>query len=541
MKPEDIVRGLENGETALGIELGSTRIKSVLIGENHRILGSGSFQWENRLKNGVWTYSLEDAVAGVQQSYALLAEEIRNQYGIKLKKIGVIGVSAMMHGYLPLDKNGRQLAPFLTWRNTNTVKASEKLTALFGVNIPLRWSIAQLYQAMLNGEGHVAQIDYITTLAGYIHLQLSGQRVLGIGDASGMFPIDSEIKDYDSHMLQHFRKLVKSYGYGWDIREIMPEIRTAGEDAGVLTEKGAALLDPSGSLSAGIPMAPPEGDAGTGMTATNAVEVGTGNVSAGTSIFSMVVLEKPLSREYRDIDMVTTPTGHPVAMVHCNNGTSELDTWVGVFQELAQSAGLKMSDKEMYQLLFKESLKGDLDCNGILFYNFQSGEPVVGLTQGRPMITRHAESSLTLSNFMRSQIYSVMASLAIGMRILKEEQVPIRRLTGHGGMFKTSGIAQRYMSAALEVPITVMHTAGEGGPYGMAVLAMYKKNHGKKETLESYLQNHVFSDTDSMTIMATSEECRGYASYLQKYEAALPVEASAVEYVRQITKDDINK
>lgn len=518
------------GKTALGIELGSTRIKSVLIAEDHRVIASGSFSWENRLENNLWTYHLEDAIRGLQESFADLAANVRKQYGVSLTTTGAIGISGMMHGYLPFDKDGHQLAPFLTWRNTNTVAAAAELTELFQFNVPLRWSISHLYQAILNQEEHVSQLTYITTLAGYIHYLLTGRRVIGIGEASGMFPIDSAILDYDQSMLDRFDQLVSGKKYPWSIRDLLPKVLVAGQDAGYLTAEGARILDPSGSFQPGIPMAPPEGDAGTGMVATNSVDACTGNVSAGTSIFSMVVLEKKLSKLYKDIDMVTTPSGRPVAMVHCNNGASELDAWMRLFDEILKITNTDIPAGMLYEKLFCESLKADADCDGITLFNYISGEPVTGLQDGRPLLVRRKDSRLTLANFMRSQVYSIFASLAVGHRILQEEQVQIKRLTGHGGLFKTPGIAQRYLAAAMDAPVTVMKTAGEGGPYGMALLAAYLL-HAKDCTLENYLENAVFYGVEGSTLEPDSEDTTGYATYLQTYCSCLPLEYCAVECV----------
>lgn len=516
------------GNTALGIELGSTRIKAVLIGHDHQVLATGAFSWENRLENDLWTYHLEDAVRGVQASFAQLAENVKSQYGVELTKVGTIGISGMMHGYLPLDADGKQLAPFLTWRNTNTAQAADELTQLFQFNIPLRWSISHLYQAMLEKREHVESIAHITTLAGYIHYLLTGEVVIGIGEASGIFPIDSTILDYDGEMLTKFDALAKKMGYGWDIRKVLPKVLPAGAGAGVLTAEGAKLLDPTGKLQPGIPMVPPEGDAGTGMVATNSVAAGTGNVSAGTSIFTMVVLEKALSKLYRDIDMVTTPSGLPVAMVHCNNGASELDGWMGMFSQLAKLLGADTED--LYGKLFNESLKGDADCGGLLAYNYVSGEPITGLNDGRPLLVRPKESKLSLANFMRSQLYGVWASLAVGMQIFTDEKVTIRRLTGHGGLFKTPGVAQRYLAAAVNSAVTVMNTAGEGGPYGMALLAAYR-NFREQMPLEDFLEKEVFAGAQSMTLEPEQSEVAAFADYLARYQKALALEHCAVETV----------
>ena len=528
MNRQTAIDAIRAGKTALGIELGSTRIKAVLIDRNHRVLATGAFGWENRLENGLWTYHLEDAVVGLQACFADLAADVKHTYGLELTTVGAMGISGMMHGYIALDAEGKQLAPFLTWRNTNTPEAAATLTELFQFNIPLRWSISQLYQAILNNEAHVPNIRAITTLAGYIHHLLTGRRVIGVGEASGMFPIDSETGDFDAAMLEKFSGLIADRKYPWAIREILPEVLAAGQDAGCLTLDGAKLLDPTGTLQPGIPMAPPEGDAGTGMVATNAVDAGTGNVSAGTSIFSMVVLQKKLSKLYRDIDMVTTPSGRPVAMVHCNNGSSELDAWMRMFQELLAVAGAE--DADIYTKLFNKSLEGDSDCGGLLLYNYIAGEHITGVSQGRPLLVRKPECKLTLANFMRSQICGTMASLALGNRILKDEQVQIRQLTGHGGLFKTPGVAQRYLAAAMNSPVTVMTTAGEGGPYGMAVLAAYmlKKN---EMTLESYLQDVVFRDAESLTVTPTEEEVAGFQRYLDAYRKGLALEHCAVENI----------
>lgn len=529
MKCLDTINAIKTGKTALGIELGSTRIKSVLVDENHHIIASGSFSWENQLENGLWTYHLEDAIYGLQQSFADLTEDVQKKYDVKLSTIGAIGISGMMHGYLPLDSSSNQLAPFLTWRNTNTTVAANELTELFRFNVPLRWSISQLYQAILNEEEHVARIDYITTLAGYIHYLLSGNKVIGIGEASGMFPIDSTIMDYDYDMLDQFDKLVENRGYNWKIRDILPKVLVAGENAGYLSKAGASLLDPTGNLQHGIIMAPPEGDAGTGMVATNSVDACTGNVSAGTSIFSMLVLEKQLSKLYKDIDMVTTPSGRPVAMVHCNNGTSELDAWMHMFGEIMKTVGADTSN--LYSDLFIKSLEGDVDCDGVLLYNYVSGEPVTGLTDGRPLLVRRPDSKLTLANFMRSQIYSVITSLACGMRVLTEENVHTKRLTGHGGLFKTPGVAQKYLAAAMNAPIRVMKTAGEGGPYGMAILAAYTSKQPEMP-LETYLEKVVFAEAEGTTVEPTPEDIAGYTQYLNQYCNGLPLESYAIGCIR---------
>ena len=510
-------------KTALGIEFGSTRIKAVLIGPEHTPLAQGDYTWENQLHNGIWTYPLEQVWQGLQSAYAALAADVQQKYGCTLTKVGCIGISAMMHGYLPFVKNGRQLAAFRTWRNTMTGEAAEKLTELFGFNIPQRWSIAHLYQAMLNGEAHTTQIDYLTTLAGYVHWRLTGKRVLGIGDCSGMFPIDSNLLDYDAGMLQKFRTLT-----GVDLRAILPQVLPAGADAGVLTEEGAKLLDPSGDLRPGIPFCPPEGDAGTGMTATNSVRVRTGNVSAGTSDFAMIVVDKLLG-VHREIDMVTTPDGAPVAMVHCNNCTSDINAWAGLFAEFAAAIGTELDTNALYTLLFRKALEGDADCGGLLSYNYLSGEGVTDLDSGRPVFARTPDAKLTLANFMRTHLLSALATLKIGLDILTgEEHVAIEKLYGHGGFFKTPEVGQRLLSAAVGAPVSVMETAGEGGPYGMALLAAYRlDSHGK--SLADFLDTEVFANVKSVTLQADAADCTGFDAFLARYQKALPLEKTATE------------
>ena len=505
---------------ALGIELGSTRIKAVLIDENHIPIASGSHEWENRLMNGIWTYSMEDIHTGLQACYADLVKNV----GLPLETVGAIGVSAMMHGYLPFDKDMHQLAEFRTWRNTVTGEAAEKLTELFGFNIPQRWSIAHLYQVILNGEEHVKDIAHLTTLAGYIHYKLTGLHVMGVGEASGVFPIDSATCDYDEEMVQKFTSLS-----GIDVRKILPKVLIAGENAGYLTEDGAKFLDPSGNLRAGIPIAPCEGDAGTGMAATNSVRVKTGNVSAGTSDFAMIVTDKKLG-VHREIDMVTTPSGAPVAMAHCNNCTSDINAWVSLFSEFAEAIGAPIDKGELFTLLFRKAIEGDPNCGGLLSYNYFSGEGVTDIDEGRPIFARTPDAKLTLPNFMRTHLLSALATLKIGLDILtKEENVPIEKLYGHGGFFKTPEVGQRMLSAAVGAPVSIMETAGEGGPYGMAILAAYMLNKSEGESLEDYLDNKVFRDTSSVTVMADKADVEGFAVFLERYKKALPIERTAVE------------
>lgn len=530
---ETAKKTIEAGRAVLGIEFGSTRIKAVLVDEAHEPIALGMYDWENRLENGIWTYSLEDIWNGLQGCYQNLAENVEKEYGVKLRKLGALGFSGMMHGYMPFDKAGELLVPFRTWRNTMTEEACKKLITAFQFNIPQRWSIAHLYQAMLNKEPHVQDINFLTTLAGYIHWKLSGEKVLGVGEASGMFPIDSAVCDYDAAMTETFDKLVQEAGYGWKLKEILPKVLPAGQQAGVLTEEGAKLLDVTGTLEAGVAMCPPEGDAGTGMTATNAVAVGTGNISAGTSIFSMVVTDKPLSRVHEEIDMVTTPDGHPVAMVHCNNCTSDLNAWVELFGEFAKLIGKDTEKNELYGLLYREALKAKPDCGGLISYNYFSGEPVTGLNEGRPLFVRTPDAQFHLANFMRSHLYSAMAALKIGNDILlKEEKVRVDSLTGHGGLFKTPVVGQQLMAAAMNAPVTVMDTASEGGAYGMAVLACYMQEKAQGESLAEYLKNRIFAGQTSTTVAPKPEDVEGFDAYIEKYKSTLKAEKAAVEGLR---------
>jgi len=521
---------IENGNTCLGIELGSTRIKAVLIGEDFAPIASGGHDWENRLQDGVWTYHLDDVWKGLQNCYAKLVENVRRQYGVTLSKIGAVGISAMMHGYLVFDSQDRQLVPFRTWRNTSTEQAASELTREFFFNIPQRWSIAHLYQAILNGEEHVRDVGFMTTLAGYVHWKLSGKKVLGVGDASGMFPIDSGINDFHFSMKQHFQELIAEKGYPWSLSEILPTVLSAGADAGALTAEGARLLDPTGMLQPGVPMCPPEGDAGTGMTATNSVAEKTGNVSAGTSIFAMVVLEEDLSQVYTEIDMVTTPDGRPVAMVHCNNCTSDLDAWIRLFAEFNSIMGNQISKPQLYDIFYYKALEGRADCGGLLSYNYFSGEPITGLEQGRPLFVRMPDGEFTFPNFARCLLLSTMATLKIGMDILTEqEHVRLQQLLGHGGLFKTKGVGQRLMAGALDVPVTVMESAGEGGAWGIALLAAYRIRTEKTEGLANFLQNRVFAGNTGSSIEPDAADHAGFQTYMERYQAGLATEKAAVE------------
>lgn len=521
---------IESGKALLGIEFGSTRIKAVLIDEKGTPIAQGSHEWENQLVDGLWTYSLEAIWHGVQDCYADLRKNVAEQYGVEIERLGAIGISAMMHGYMPFDKDGHLLVPFRTWRNTNTGKAAAILSELFVFNIPLRWSISHLYQAILNEEPHVKDIDFFTTLAGYIHWQLTGKKVLGIGDASGMFPIDPETKQYNAGMIEKFNTLTTPLHLPWKLSAILPEVLMAGEPAGALTEAGAALLDVSGHLKAGVPFCPPEGDAGTGMVATNAVKQRTGNVSAGTSSFSMIVLEKDLSKPYEVIDIVTTPDGSPVAMVHCNNCTSDLNAWVGIFKEYTELMGYKADMNEIYGRLYNSALDGDADCGGLMSYNYFSGEPVVGLEEGRPLFVRSASDRFNLANFMRANLYASVAVLKIGNDILfNEEKIKVDRISGHGGLFKTKGVGQRILAAALNSPISVMETAGEGGAWGMALLADYLVNNSKKLSLDAYLDEDIFGGEAGTCISPSEADVKGFDAYIKNYVDCLPIEKKATE------------
>ncbi len=527
---QDAKSTIESGKAILGIELGSTRIKGILIDEENNPIAQGSHQWENQLVDGLWTYSLEAIWAGLQDCYANLRKDVLQKYGIEIHHLTAIGISAMMHGYMAFNKQGDLLVPFRTWRNTNTAKAAQELSTLFHFNIPLRWSVSHLYQAILNKEDHVKDINYLTTLAGYIHWQLTGKKVLGIGDASGMVPIHPDTKNYDTAMVEAFDKLVAPWGYPWKLADILPEVLLAGEEAGTLTEAGALKLDPSGNLKAGIPLCPPEGDAGTGMTATNAVRPRTGNVSCGTSSFSMIVLEKNLSKPYPVIDIVTTPDGSPVAMVHCNNCTSDINAWVGIFKEFMELMGEKADMHRLFEKLFQVALQGDPDCGGILTYNYISGEPVTGLTEGRPLVVRSAQDTFSLANFMRAQLYAAVGVLKIGNDILlKQEKVRVDRLTGHGGYFTTKGVGQQILAAALDTPISVMETAGEGGAWGIALLASYLVHRKGHLPLADFLDQDVFAGEAGSEIKPRPEDVEGFNNYIQRYEAGLKIEQAAVE------------
>ncbi len=534
---------IESGKAVLGIEFGSTRIKAVLIDQENKPIAQGSHEWENQLVDGLWTYSTEAIWYGLEDCYADLRRNVKAEYDCEIEQLASIGISAMMHGYMAFGPNGKStrwapasedekiLAPFRTWRNTNTGKAAAELSKLFNYNIPLRWSISHLYQCILDGEEHVKDITYLTTLAGYIHWRLTGKKVLGIGDASGMIPVDPVTKTYNAEMVRKFDELVAPYGYPWKLEDILPECLVAGQDAGALTEHGAQRLDVSGHLKGGCPLCPPEGDAGTGMTATNSVKVRTGNVSAGTSSFSMIVLEKDVTKPNEMIDIVTTPDGNLVAMVHCNNCTSDINAWVKLFKEYQELLGMKVDMNELYAKLYNHALTGDADCGGVISYNFISGEPVAGLTDGgRPLVMRSPNDRFNLANFMRANLYATIAVLKLGNDVLfKEEHVKVDRITGHGGLFKTPGVGQKVLAAALNSPISVMETAGEGGAWGIALLASFLVNNPDKLNLAAYLEKVVFAGNTGIEIAPDPADVEGFNRYIETYKACIPVDQAAVE------------
>ncbi|RKI80848.1 ATPase [bacterium 0.1xD8-71] len=524
---------IANGKSVLGIEFGSTRIKAVLVDENNKPIASGAHDWENRLENGIWTYSLDDIWNGLQDCYKKLTEDVEAQYGEKLTKIGAIGFSAMMHGYMAFNEKDELMVPFRTWRNTITEEASNKLTALFNYHIPQRWTIAHLYQAILNGEEHVADLKFVITLAGYIHWKLTGEKVVGVGEASGMFPIDIATGQFNEKMIQQFNKAVADKKYSWQLKDVLPKVYTAGEQAGTLTEEGAKLLDPTGTLQAGVPFCPPEGDAGTGMAATNSVAKRTGNVSAGTSVFGMIVMEKELSKVYDEIDLVTTPDGSLVAMVHCNNCTSDLNAWVNLFKEYSEVMGMKVDINELYGNLYRKALEGDDDCGGLLAYNYFSGEHVTGFNEGRPLFVRTPDAKFNLANFMRTHLFTSLGALKTGLDILlKEEGVCVDEILGHGGLFKTKGVGQSILAAAIDAPVSVMETAGEGGAWGIALLASYMINKDADESLAAFLESKVFAGQKGEKLEPVEKDVKGFNEFMKRYSAGLAIERAAVENLK---------
>lgn len=524
---------IEAGKAVLGIEFGSTRIKAVLVDEAGKPIASGAHDWENQLVDGIWTYSLDAIWNGLQDCYRDLTEDVKKQYGVEIKSLGAIGFSAMMHGYMAFDENDTLLVPFRTWRNTITGQACEELSPYLNFNVPQRWSVAHLYQAILNGEEHVSKIKFQTTLAGYIHWQMTGEKVVGIGEAAGMFPIDSKTRDYNQTMVDKFDAKLAEKGMSYKLRDIFPKVLVAGENAGTLTAEGAKKLDPTGTLQPGAPMCPPEGDAGTGMVATNSVAVRTGNVSAGTSVFAMVVLEDELKKLHEELDMVTTPAGDAVAMVHCNNCTSDLNAWVNIFKEFAESFGIDVDMNKLFGTLYNKAMEADKDCGGLLAYNYFSGEHITGFTEGRPMFVRTPDSKFNLANFMRVNLYTALGALKCGLDILlKEEQVKIDCIYGHGGLFKTKGVGQSILAAAMDAPVAVMETAGEGGAWGIALLAEYMVSKEDGETLDAYLNNKIFAGEKGETMNPDPADVAGFDKFIELYKAGLPIEAAAVSAMK---------
>jgi sugar (pentulose or hexulose) kinase len=525
-----IRESIASGKSILGIELGSTRIKAVLIAPDNQPIASGDHGWENSYVDGNWTYSLDEVWAGIQSAYAELVKNVQQQYQIELTRIASLGFSAMMHGYLAFDKSDQLLTPFRTWRNNNTLQASDKLMELFQHPIPQRWSISHLYQSILNEEPHTQDISFFTTLAGYVHWQLTGEKVLGIGDASGMFPIDVKQGNYDSKMMKQFDQLVADHSYRWSLADILPKALLAGADAGTLTAEGAKRLDPTGKLVAGCPLCPPEGDAGTGMVATNSVAARTGNVSAGTSIFAMVVLEGPLSKVHPELDLVTTPTGKLVAMAHSNNCSSNIDSWVSLFAEAIQAMGLPVDTNLLYQNLYTKALEGDKDCGGLLSYGYLSGEHITHFSEGRPLFVRSADSHMNLANFMRVNIQTALGAMKIGIdKLVKEEGLKLEKILAHGGLFKTPNVGQSLMAGALNAPVAVMETAGEGGAWGIALLAAYQINRAQDESLDEFLSHHVFSVNDEKVIEPDPADVAGFEVFMERYKKGLDIERAAIE------------
>ena len=517
------------GKTALGIEFGSTRIKAVLVDYDGHVLASGSHEWENKLVNGVWTYDLADVDAGLRSCYASLRKDVEAKYGVTPSTFGALGISAMMHGYIALDAQDKQLAPFQTWRNTNTTQAADTLTDLFQFNIPLRWSVAHLYQRLLDGEEHVKNVASVFTLAAYMHYKLTGKKVIGIGDAAGMFPIDSDKLDYDEGMVQKFDALLKKAGLSYGLRNVFPKVLVAGDDAGSLTAEGAALLDETGTLKPGIPVCPPEGDAGTGMTATNSVAPRTGNLSAGTSTFAMIVLERQLKELHREIDMVTTPSGFPCAMSHANNGTSDLNAWVSLFGEFCKLMGVEADMGELFGKLYTHSMTGDADCGGLMAYGYYSGENITFINEGRPLFMRTPNSKFNLANFMKVNLYTSLGAVKLGMDILlKDEGVKLERMMGHGGLFKTPLVMQKVLAAAVNAPVSVMSTASEGGAWGIALLAAYMADGKKDGKLEDYLDKRVFKELTGNVVAPDPAEVEGFEVFTQRYKAGLEAEKAAI-------------
>lgn len=529
---KNIKQAIIKGETFLGIEFGSTRIKATLINNDFETISTSSYDWENKLINGYWTYNLDEMIVGLQKVYSNIKHQVKSNYGININKIGAIGCSAMMQGYIVLDATGKLLVPFRTWRNTTTAQASSVLTKKFKYKVPQRWSISHLYQAILNDEEHVAKIDFITTLSGYIHWQLTGKRILGIGDASGMFPIDESKNQFNENMLSQFSELISNKEYPWKIKDILPSVYRAGKQAGILTKNGALLIDPTGDLQEGIPLCPPEGDAGTGMVATNSVRKNTGNISVGTSIFAMIVLGKDLSKVYPEIDIVTTPDGSPVAMVLANNCSSDINAWLNLFREFYEAMGHKPNINELFNVLFNKALEADSDGGGLLSYGYYSGENITGFEKGRPLFIRSPKSQFNLANFMRTHLFTAFAALRLGLDILtKKELATINNIMAHGGLFKTPLVGQKICAAALNVPVSVMSTASEGGSWGIAILASYMLNKESAESLPDFLSKKVFNNTKGQEVYPDSKDVDGFNIFLKRYTNGLTIERAAIDHL----------
>lgn len=518
---------ISSGQATLGLELGSTNIKATLVAPDHSVIASGSHTWENRFENRMWTYPLEAVWIGIQDAVTKVRADAKERHEVSPDTFAAIGVSAMMHGYLAFDSNNKLLVPFRTWRNTNTADAVDLLSDTLGYNIPHRWSIAHFTQAVLDKEEHVTEVSFLTTLAGYVHWQLTGEKVLGVGDASGMFPIDPQTRTYDEKRLAATDALLRERGITTPLAQLLPRPLVAGQAAGTLTAEGAALLAPDGALPAGIPLCPPEGDAGTGMVATNAVLPRTGNVSTGTSIFAMVVLEGELSKVHPELDMVTTPAGDLVAMVHCNNGASEIADWADLFISFARGLGSEASVGQIYDTFLNAALEGEADAGGLLAYNYLSGEPITGLEEGRPLVVRKPDSTFSLANFARAQVYSMFGTLTLGMRVLEEEHVRLDRMYAHGGIYKTQGVAQRFLAAAVGAPVSIATTASEGGSWGMAVLAQYMLDQNNSD-LGEYLAGDVFASVEFLVEDPRDEDVKGYGTFLDEYVAGLEIQKAAV-------------
>ena len=520
---------ISDGRAVMGVELGSTRIKATLIGDDFKPLANGSHGWENRLVDGIWTYDIDDVWSGIAACYSDLAADVKKQYGVELSHLAAAGFSGMMHGYVALDEDGELLVPFRTWRNNFTAQASEELTELLAHPIAQRWSIAHLYQAVLNGEEHVSRIARITTIAGYVHWKLTGEHAMGTDEASGMFPIDPATGEFDQSAMDAFDRRIASHDVPWKLAELLPRVVPAGENAGTLTEAGAKLLDPSGTLEAGVPLCPPEGDAGTGMVATNSIRPRTGNVSAGTSVFAMLVLEKPLAKVHEEIDLVLTPNGNQVAMAHSNNCTSDFDAWIALFGEAALALGLDVSTEDLYAKLMPLALDGDADAGGLLSYGYVSGEHVTGFADGRPLFTRRPDATFNLANFIRSHLFGALGAMRTGLDILtKEEDVRVEEIRGHGGFFKTPQVGQRIMAAATGTPVSVLDTAGEGGAWGMALLAAYLVREDRGRSLAGFL-DEVFADSIGSAVEPDPRDAKGFDAFFDRYTRGLAIEAAAVE------------